>query len=207
VLLAKPETRGGPSYQGLILTRADSRIRSLADLKGKTFCYVNKGSTSGYLYPRALLRQAGVDPDTDFASKSFGHDHLNTLRLLDRGECQGAAVYAKILETGSKHGMPSERFHQLASTERIPYDAYSVLAKTPPEEVAAIQSALLALDRRASWRGASSRRRTPTSSASRARSTPTTTRAPHRAVPLGRGRRREVATRRTRFRRGRTVRG
>ena len=101
----KPETRGGPSYQGLILTRADSRIRSLADLKGKTFCYVNKGSTSGYLYPRALLRQAGLDPDTDFASKSFGHDHLNTLRLLDRGECQGAAVYAKILETGSKHGM------------------------------------------------------------------------------------------------------
>jgi serine/threonine-protein kinase len=146
VLLAKPETRGGPSYQGLILTRADSKIRSLADLKGKTFCYVNKGSTSGYLYPRALLRQAGLDPDTSFSSKSFGNDHLNTLRLLDRGECQGAAVYAKILENGNEHGMPSERFHQLASTERIPYDAYSVLARTPPEEVAAIQSALLALD-------------------------------------------------------------
>ena len=146
VLLAKPVTRGGPSYQGLILTRADSRIRSLADLKGKTFCYVNKGSTSGYLYPKALLRQAGLNPDTDFASKSWGNDHLNTLRLLDRGECQGAAVYAKILETGSKHGMPSERFHQLASTERIPYDAYSVLAKMPPEEVAEIQAALLALE-------------------------------------------------------------
>ncbi|HEU5057406.1 MAG TPA: phosphate/phosphite/phosphonate ABC transporter substrate-binding protein [Kofleriaceae bacterium] len=146
VLLAKPVTSGGPSYQGLILTRADSGVRSLADLRGKSFCYVNPGSSSGFLYPRALLRQTGIDPDKDLGPSNFGQDHLNTLRLLDRGQCAAAAVYAKTLEDGDKAGIPSERFHQLAATERIPYDAYTVLARTPPEEVNAITTALLALE-------------------------------------------------------------
>jgi eukaryotic-like serine/threonine-protein kinase len=145
VLLAKPVTPDGPSYQGVILTRADSGIRSLADLAGKRFCYVNPGSTSGYLYPRALLRKAGLDPDRSFSSTSFGQEHLNTLRLLDRGACDAAAVFASVLHAGERAGMPAARFHQLVATDRIPYDAYAVPARTAPEDVKAIAGALLAL--------------------------------------------------------------
>jgi serine/threonine-protein kinase len=146
VLLAKPVTPTGPSYQGVILTRADSGIRSLRDLAGKRFCYVNPGSTSGYLYPRALLREAGLDPDRSFASTSFGQEHLNTLRLLDRGACDGAAVFASVLQAGERAGMPAARFHQLAATDRIPYDAYAVLDSTPAADARALGDALLALE-------------------------------------------------------------
>jgi serine/threonine-protein kinase len=146
VLLAKPVTPTGPFYQGVILTRADSGIRSLRDLAGKRFCYVNPGSTSGYLYPRALLREAGLDPDRSFASTSFGQEHLNTLRLLDRGVCDGASVFSSVLQAGERAGMPAARFHQLAATDRIPYDAYAVLASTPAADSKAIADALLALE-------------------------------------------------------------
>jgi len=145
-LLAKPVTPDGPSYQGVILTRADSGIRALSGLAGKRFCYVNPGSTSGYLYPRALLRAAGLDPDRSFSSTSFGQEHLNTLRLLDRGACDGAAVFAGVLRAGERAGMPAARFFQLAATERIPYDAYAVPASTPAAEAKAIGDALLALE-------------------------------------------------------------
>ena len=146
VLLAKPVTPTGPSYQGVILTRADSGIRSLRELAGKRFCYVNPGSTSGYLYPRALLREAGLDPDRSFSSISFGQEHLNTLRLLDRGVCDGASVFASVLQAGEHAGMPAARFHQLAATDRIPYDAYAVLDSTPAADARALADALLALE-------------------------------------------------------------
>ncbi len=145
-LLAKPVTPAGPSYQGVILTRVDSGIGSLEDLVGKRFCYVSPSSTSGYLYPRALLRKAGLDPDRTFASVSFGQEHLNTLRLLDRGACDAAAVFVEALDQGERAGMPRARFLQLAATDRIPYDAYVVLARTAPEQVRAIAGALLALE-------------------------------------------------------------
>jgi len=146
VLLAKPVTPAGPSYQGLILTRADSGIRSLGSLVGKRFCYVSPSSTSGYLYPRALLRKSGLDPDRSFASISFGQEHLNTLRLLDRGACDAAAVFSGALEQGERAGMQRARFHQLIATDRIPYDAYVVLAGTAEDQVRAITGALLALE-------------------------------------------------------------
>jgi eukaryotic-like serine/threonine-protein kinase len=142
VLLAKPVTSGGSSYQGHILTRADAGIQRLTDLTGKKFCFVEPGSTSGYLYPRALLRQAGIDPDASLIAV-YGQDHLATLRLLDRGACDAASVYAKILETGAQYGMPADRFHVLASTDRIPYDAYVM---RPAGEGEAIKQALLALE-------------------------------------------------------------
>jgi len=147
VLLAKPTTRGGPFYQGLIVTRADSGIRQLTDLRGKDFCYVRRGSTSGFLYPRALMRQVGLDPDKDLGGSHYGETHINTLRLLDDQEaCAAAAVYSKALQEGDNLEIPAERFYQLAATERIPWDAYTVMAKTAPDDIRVIKEALLALD-------------------------------------------------------------
>jgi phosphate/phosphite/phosphonate ABC transporter binding protein len=145
-LIAKPVTASGPLQKGVILTRNNSGIRNLGSLVSKRFCFVSPGSTSGYLYPRALLRQAGLDPDYSFSSTSFGQEHLNTLRLLDRGVCDAAAMSAGAVKAGEKAGMPPDRFHQLAATEPIPYDAYAVLATMPSDETQAIAAALLALE-------------------------------------------------------------
>ena len=60
---------GKPFYRGQIMVRADSGIQTLADLKGKTMAYVDPASTSGHLYPKALVMAEGHDPET-FFSKS-----------------------------------------------------------------------------------------------------------------------------------------
>ena len=61
---------GSTSYKGQIIVRADSGIKTLADLKGKVMCWVDPNSTSGYIVPRIMLKANGIDPDKDFAKNT-----------------------------------------------------------------------------------------------------------------------------------------
>lgn len=38
-------------YRGLIITRPDEELQNLEDLRGRSFAFVEKRSTSGYLFP------------------------------------------------------------------------------------------------------------------------------------------------------------
>ena len=142
-LLATAVLPGGPFYVGHIVTRMDSGVDTLEALRGRAFCYVGPTSTSGYLYPRAIFRRAGLDPDHDFSSTRFAGDHLSALKALQAGACDGAAVYQDILFQADEHGIHGLR--SLATTDRIPYDAYCVSAKMGEEEKLALRRALLEL--------------------------------------------------------------
>src|SRR5215203_965973 len=45
---------------------ADDSIKTLADLKGKTFTFGSPSSTSGHLMPRYFLMKEGINADKDF---------------------------------------------------------------------------------------------------------------------------------------------
>jgi serine/threonine-protein kinase len=144
-LLATPVTSGGSSYEGVILVRADSGIATLADLRGKRFCWVSAHSSSGYLYARALFRRAGIDPNSAFAGSVLTGDHLSSLRDLRDHTCDGAAVFSAILFEAREHGIAPETFRILASTDRIPYDAYVMSPAASEELVKQIREAILAI--------------------------------------------------------------
>lgn len=144
-LLATHVTSGGASYEGYVIARADSPIQRLEDLRGRVFCYTNPASTSGYLYPRAVLRRAGIDPDGAFKATRFMGDHRATLQALYHEVCDGAAVYASIVFDADRHGIPPQQIRILASTDRIPYDAYCASTKQPLALRQRLRGALLAL--------------------------------------------------------------
>jgi len=73
--LARPERKGISFYTGLIVVRRDSGIRSLKDLKGKSFAYVDVNTSAGYLYPRALIKRLGYNPDKFFGEVKFAGRH------------------------------------------------------------------------------------------------------------------------------------
>lgn len=144
-LVATHQTKGSKTYQGHIVTRANSGLVTLDDLRGKVFCYTNPKSCSGYLYPRATFRKAGIDPDSAFKSERFTGGHLRSLRYLLAGSCDGAAVFAGILYESNRLGVERQQFHVAASTARIPYDAYCASPKIDSALVARFRQALLAL--------------------------------------------------------------
>ncbi|MCY1301769.1 phosphate/phosphite/phosphonate ABC transporter, periplasmic binding protein [compost metagenome] len=60
---------------------ADKMIKSLADLKGRTFAFGSPSSTSGHLMPRHFLLQAGIDLDKDFKTVAYSGAHDATVSL------------------------------------------------------------------------------------------------------------------------------
>jgi ABC-type phosphate/phosphonate transport system substrate-binding protein len=98
------------------------------------------------LYPRAIIRAAGLDPDKDFSATRFGGDHLQTLKALHKGACDGAATYATNWHEGGKHDMPPQDFRPIATTDRIPDDAYVLSPSVDAQTAAKIEQALIALE-------------------------------------------------------------
>lgn len=145
-LLGTPVTQAGATYEGYILARAGAGIDELADFEGKVFCYVSENSTSGYLYPRALFRRAGMDPDSAFKATRFTTDHAASIRALDNGACDGAAVYAAAWHDARQQDIDPARFSMVAKTERIPWDAYAVTDGLDAQTADALAAALRGLE-------------------------------------------------------------
>ncbi len=78
-------------YRSVIITRADSGIKSLIELKGQAFGFVDRNSTTGYLVATFLLQQAGLDPVQDIRPV-FLLSHSAVIEAVERGEVAAGAV-------------------------------------------------------------------------------------------------------------------
>jgi len=80
-------------YKGQFITKKGSGIKSVADLKGKTFCGVDATSTSGWIIPSLNLKANGIDPDKDLKAVTFAGSHDNVVIAVYKGDCDAGASY------------------------------------------------------------------------------------------------------------------
>lgn len=85
-------------FRSVFITRADSGIKSLADLKGKTVSFGSPSSTSGHLMPRYFLVQQGIEPDRDFRQVAFSGAHDATIAAVAGGKVQAGALNISVWE-------------------------------------------------------------------------------------------------------------
>ena len=143
-VIVRVRRRHGDSYRGIIITRADSGIRGLKELKGHTFAFTEPSSASGYFYPRLALLAAGVDPDRDIKPRYLqGHDKVVYNVFL--GKVDAGAVYD---DARDKLAGPEQRRSVvvLARTKAIPNEPIVVRKGLDPGLVRDLKAALLALD-------------------------------------------------------------
>lgn len=86
-----------PGYTSYAVTRPDAGIRSLADFRGKKICFVDPTSTSGYLYPKAGLLEAGINPDTDIEA-IFAGGHDASAIAIAKGDCDAGFAYDSMVD-------------------------------------------------------------------------------------------------------------
>ena len=90
-------------FKSEFITRKDTGIKTLKELKGKTFSFGSVGSTSGHLMPRYFLLQAGINPEKDFSRFSFSGAHDATAAWVEAGRVDAGAlnflVWGKLVET------------------------------------------------------------------------------------------------------------
>jgi len=79
-------------FRSVFITLADSGIKQLADLKGRTMSFGSQSSTSGHLMPRSFLLQAGIDPDRDFKRLAYSGAHDATIASVASGKVDAAAL-------------------------------------------------------------------------------------------------------------------
>ncbi|MCD4650999.1 MAG: phosphate/phosphite/phosphonate ABC transporter substrate-binding protein [Candidatus Cloacimonetes bacterium] len=141
---------GLQKYRGQLVCRADSGIDSLSDIEGKIIAYTDVASTSGHVYPAALLALNGIEPD----KKMFAGGHPQAIIAVynnnadigctfwsppsDKGEPQDArklvlATYPDV----------AEKVIPFAFTEWIPNDTITFGAHISPELRAEISEALM----------------------------------------------------------------
>lgn len=83
-------------YQMEIITPANSEIKGIEDIKGKTLAFTAKTSNSGYKAPTALLSsQFGLTEGPDYTAVFTGK-HDNSIRGVARGELAVAAVASEV---------------------------------------------------------------------------------------------------------------
>jgi len=146
-LIAQCVINGTASYRGVIIARKDSGLKSLADLRGKRFAFVDPKSASGFLYPRALLIEHSITSETSFKQTIFagGHDKV-IADVLDR-RADAGAVYEDALGIAKSKGVPTDNLLTLASTDPIPHDAVAVRIGVDDALTKKILAALVDLDR------------------------------------------------------------
>ena len=135
---------GKPEYFAIMITNPKSGINKIEDMKGKTFAFGDKGSTSGYLIPTHQFQKMNIDPDK-FFSKVIYTKHQAIETQVTRGELDAGADFNRNRDTMIAQGLIKAEDSKIIWTSApLPNDAVAVSAELAkqPVFVAQLQRAL-----------------------------------------------------------------
>lgn len=135
-----------PTYQSFIITKADSNIGDVKDLKDKTFAFVDPASTSGNLFPRKAFADAGMDPDEDLAEANFAGGHDASALAVSNGDVDAGAVASTVFDGMIEEGVIKEsQVRKIWESDPIPQSPIAVRGNIPAEAKDRIQKTFVNL--------------------------------------------------------------
>lgn len=125
---------GESSYNSIIITRADTGIETIEDLEGRTFAFLDPASTSGFLVPSNMFKEAGIVPEEYFASIIYAGSHAAVQLAVANGAVDAGAdsipSYNLMVEQGA---INPETQKIIWTSDPIPPSPISVRSDLDPE--------------------------------------------------------------------------
>ncbi|CAM3868350.1 putative selenate ABC transporter substrate-binding protein [Ectopseudomonas alcaliphila] len=126
---------------------SDPTVKSLQDLKGKTFAFGSVSSTSGSLMPRYFMLQDGIKPEDFFSRVAYSGAHDATAAWVQAGKADAgvlnASVWQKLVDAGK---VDSDKVKVFATTPTYYDYNWTVRGNLDADLQTKIKAAFLALD-------------------------------------------------------------
>jgi len=115
-LLVAPQVKGKPFYQSNIIVHRDSNIKTVDELQGKAFVFVDPKSNTGRLYPTYYLARRHEIPESFFGPILYSYSHNKSVEMVAKKKVDGAAVdsivYDFMLTTNSPYAQETKVIHR-----------------------------------------------------------------------------------------------
>ncbi len=132
----------GDKFRGIIITRSDSKIAQLSDLKGKKIAIVGYTSAGGYLSQKLTLLENGIDVKQDcIVEEAQENKQENVIFAVYTGDVDAGFIRESALRKASDF-VPSSAIKVLNRSAWLPNWALSISRNMPPEDKENISKAI-----------------------------------------------------------------
>lgn len=118
---------GRLTYHGLIFVRKDSGIKTITEMGGRRFAFVDKATTAGYLFPIAYFKKYGIeDPHTYFNETYFSGTYQDVVNDVLNGKADvGAAKNTVLARLAAADGRVKNELAFLERSAEIPENCFA----------------------------------------------------------------------------------
>jgi phosphonate transport system substrate-binding protein len=140
-LVSSVNTEGQGAYRSAIVTRPDSNITQIKDLRGKTFCFGPFSSTRGHLIPRKMLEDEKIRV-VDLKKYTCTGSHSECAAAVISGEYDAGGIPDTLAISLQNEG----KLKILAFSDNYPGSGISANKDVDPVIREAVKEALLRFD-------------------------------------------------------------
>ena len=137
------EETGLPGYYGMILTKKGSGLKTLEDIKGKTWAFTDTHSTSGTLIPAVMFAKKGINPQEYFSKVLYSGGHEASILSVKAGKVDAASTNNLDYNRGLGRNWTKDDFNVIWESELIPGSPMTVRSDLPESLKLAIMGAFV----------------------------------------------------------------
>lgn len=134
---------GLPGYNGTIITKKGSGLKTLEDIKGKTWAFTSSQSTSGTLVPTVMFSKAGIDPKKYFSKVVYSGGHEASILSVKAGKVDAASTNNLDFNRGLGKHWNKDDFNIIWTSDLIPGAPIAVKKDLPADLKKSLKEAFL----------------------------------------------------------------